>query len=764
MTPSRLRGTLKRQQHSRLNHLYAACPTVIYSIHPRTYDLTAISPSVAGLFGYRDLELLVVPSRWLSLIHPEDRSQALECLSRGTLETQQACQYRFKHKHLGYRWVQNIFQLVPQPHEPGLELIGCWLDRTEHQHSQMDLYHQDTLLAAVAKASQHFLTHDHFNMAVTKALAVVGSAARVDRIYVCEFKSSYQDTSPVSHLRYAWVKEAKSTSSWQLPWSIPSDLLPQREWYKALVRRQPFAQLTKAFSDQERSRLMQAGICSVLLLPIGVEEQLWGFMSIETCHLERLWSAQDTTILMTLVANFNGALRHHQKEAQLLHHAFHDPLTDLPNRALFLNRLQQSLKQTERYPGFLFAVLFLDLDRFKIINDSMGHSIGDQLLMGIAERLSASLRPGDTASRLGGDEFVVLLNGIQSVQDATTAAERLRQELILPFHLGVREVFIDVSIGITLSNFGYQDAEQIMQDADVAMYQAKSAGKGCHKVFNMGMQSQTMVRSQIETEMRRAIESQAFELYYQPIFCLSTGTITAFEALIRWYDSDHQLIATADLIDVAEESGMIQDLGLSVLQQACEQLHQWQQLPPYQSLHMSVNLSAKQLLMKELVRKMADILTKSKINPVHLKLELTESTIIRRDSATIAVLSQLRDLGLDLYLDDFGAGYSSLSYLYSLPISALKIDRSFIQRIDIGEEGQAIIRSILLLAHNLGLKVVAEGVENKTQLHYLHSLNCAYGQGFLFSPPLTAQGATSLLRSPENFKTQALQIQEMYAP
>lgn len=754
MTFPPLYGIVKSENQSQLHHLLATGPTVMYSSCPGTFELTAISQSVNSLFGYTDQDFLSEPTRWLSLIHPDDRALVLETLSQGALDAWQECEYRFFHKQLGYRWVQNIFQLVSNPATPGLELIGCWLDRTEQLKHRLAQQYRDTLLTAVAEASQYLLTGAHFNTSVTKVLALVGRAARVDRLYICELNTALNDTH-APQLRYAWVKKTEATSSLQLPWSVPADLISQRRWYQSLVRRIPFSQLTEDFCEIERSHLTRAGIYSVLLLPIFVEDQLWGFMSFETRQTERQWASTDITLLQTLGASLSGALKHHQKEAELLHHAFHDPLTNLPNRALFVNRLEQSLKQLQRYPDYLFAVLFLDLDRFKIINDSMGHAVGDQLLMGIAERLLASLRPGDTASRLGGDEFVILLNGIQSQEDATTTAERLRQQLTLPFNFGIHEIFVDVSIGISLSNFGYQNAEQILQDADVAMYQAKSAGKGCHKVFNTGMQSQTVARSQLETEMRRAIERQAFEIYYQPIVCLKTGAISAFEALIRWYDSNHQPIAATDLIGIAEESGMIQDLGLSVLQQACNQLRQWQRIPDYAALNISVNLSAKQLFHSDLVTKVADIVKAARINPTHLKLELTESSIIRNDPDTIALLSQLRDLGLELYLDDFGAGYSSLSYLYSLPINALKIDQSFVQRIDLGAEGQAIIRSILLLAHNLNLKVVAEGVENKVQLNYLNSLNCTHGQGFLFAPPLTARGATSLLRSQDRFEYQS---------
>jgi len=479
--------TFKSEQYSQFTHLTSACPAVIYSSRPVTCELTALSRSIASLFGYSEQDLLTKPTHWLSLIHPDDRTSVLAALSQGTFNHWQECEYRFLHKQLGYRWVQNIFQLATKPTGPGLDLVGCWLDRTQHQQLRIAQQRRDALLISVAEASQLLLMGAQFNPAVTKALAVVGSTAGVDRLYICELNASNPDNMLVPYLHDAWVRKTEATSDLQLPWSVPADALVQRRWYQMLLRRLPISQSTKNFCELERSHLMRAGVRSVLLLPIFVEDQLWGFMSLENCRVDQRWSTPSITILQTFVTSFSGALKHHQRETQLLHHAFHDPLTDLPNRALFLNRLEQSLKQLRRYPDYLFAVLFLDLDRFKIVNDSMGHTVGDQLLMGIAERLLASLRPGDTASRLGGDEFVILLNGIQSQEDATTTAARLRQQLTLPFDLGVHEVFIDVSIGITLSSFGYQSAEQVLQDADIAMYQAKSAGKGCHKVFKSNM-------------------------------------------------------------------------------------------------------------------------------------------------------------------------------------------------------------------------------------------------------------------------------------
>ncbi|MBD1861162.1 MULTISPECIES: EAL domain-containing protein [Trichocoleus] len=427
-----------------------------------------------------------------------------------------------------------------------------------------------------------------------------------------------------------------------------------------------------------------------------------------------------------------------QVEKQLLHDAFHDVLTGLPNRALFMDRLGLSIERSKRPGNNLFAVLFLDLDRFKVINDSLGHMIGDQLLISIARRLEACLRGGDTVARLGGDEFTILLDDISDLDDATRIANRIHHALQSPFNLQGQEVFTSVSIGIALSETGYDWPEDLLRDADTAMYRAKSLGRACHKVFDRTMHLRAVELLHLETDLRRAIERQELRLHYQPIVSLTTGRIHGFEALIRWQHPERGLMSPAEFIPVAEETGLIVPVGLWVLREACQQAQKWQkQFSTSFPLTMSVNLSGKQFSQPDLIGQIEQILQATALDARSLKLEITESVMMENAESATKMLLRLKALGVQLHIDDFGTGYSSLSYLHRFPIDQLKIDRSFVKRLGADDESAEIVRAIVTLAHNLGIHVTAEGVETAEQLTQLRALECEYGQGYFFFQPLT---------------------------
>jgi len=434
-----------------------------------------------------------------------------------------------------------------------------------------------------------------------------------------------------------------------------------------------------------------------------------------------------------------------QADKQLLHNAFHDALTGLPNRALFMDRLKHSVAQVAKGDGYSFGVLFLDLDRFKVVNDSLGHQIGDQLLTATARRIETCLRPGDIVARLGGDEFAVILDRVRHVSDAIQAAERIRQHLAAPFNLSGHEVFISASIGIALNQTASDKPDEILRNADTAMYRAKDQGRGCFELFDKGMHARNAALSQLETGLRRALVRGEFSVHYQPIISLETWRISGFEALIRWEHPEHGYISPLKFIPVAEESGLIIPIGQWVLREACEQLRVWQdQFPSDPPLSISVNLSGKQFLQADLTDQISQILTETDLNPSSLKIEITESAIIENIDGAALMLKRIKALGVRLSLDDFGTGYSSLSYLHRFPIDTLKIDRSFVSRINLPKNTE-IVRTILTLARNLGMDVVAEGVETRDQIIQLTGLNCEYVQGYLLSKPIDGRAMRDLI-------------------
>jgi diguanylate cyclase (GGDEF)-like protein len=429
-------------------------------------------------------------------------------------------------------------------------------------------------------------------------------------------------------------------------------------------------------------------------------------------------------------------------EEQLLHEAYHDMLTGLPNRALFTDRLGRAVMRTKRPVGYLFAVLFLDLDGFKVVNDSLGHMAGDQLLIGIGRRLEACVRAGDTVARLGGDEFAILVNDIRDVDDAVAIVDRIQRELSLPFPLGGHEVFTSASIGIASSDPRYDRPVEMLRDADTAMYRAKALGKAHHVVFDQAMHTSVVNRLRLETDLRRALDRNEFWVAYQPIVELETGRVAGFEALVRWQHPERGLVSPAEFIPAAEETGLIIPLDLWVFRDACHQMRTWHdEFPAALPLMLSVNLSSKQFAHLNLIDRIDEILAETGIDPTCLRLEITESAIMTQPEAATAKLRQIKERGISLSMDDFGTGYSSLSYLHKFPFNVLKIDRSFVSRIGPQGDDSEIVATIVALAHNLGMKVVAEGVETAEQVDRLRSLNCQYGQGYFFARPLAADAA-----------------------
>jgi len=433
-------------------------------------------------------------------------------------------------------------------------------------------------------------------------------------------------------------------------------------------------------------------------------------------------------------------------EERLIHDALHDDLTGLPNRSLFQDRLAHRLRQSRREKDRLFAVLFLDLDRFKVVNDSLGHQAGDELLVEVSRRLERAVRPGDTVARLGGDEFAILLEDVWDAGAAAHVAERVQRSLAQSIKLAGQEIVTGSSIGIALSATGYEKPEDVLRDADTAMYRAKSQGRGRHEVFDSAMHARAVTLLKLETDLRQAIEREEFVPHYMPIVSLESGRITGFEALARWNHPERGLVGPIDFIGVAEDAGLVIAVDRTILRQACRQLKAWhERFPESGRLTVSVNLSGKEFRQQDLVECVEQAIRDTGIDSACLCVEITENVLIESTEQASQMLGDLRRLGVQIYLDDFGTGYSSLSYLQRFPIDAVKIDRSFVKRMGPKREGHEIVRAIITLTHNLGMRVIAEGVETTDQLGELRMLRCGFGQGMLFSKPVAADDAAMLV-------------------
>lgn len=454
-----------------------------------------------------------------------------------------------------------------------------------------------------------------------------------------------------------------------------------------------------------------------------------------------------------------------QAEALLQRHAFYDDLTNLPNRDLFLDRLQRSIAVSRRHRDFKFAVLFIDIDEFKVFNESLGHAAGDELLIQIARRLSCCLRGADTVSRPallgseqlpaidstlarpGGDEFVVLLDELRDPSDGVRVSERIRERLDIPFAVNGQEIVVTASIGIVFGSNTASEAPDVLRDAEIAMYRAKRGGKARCEVFDAAMQAEAVKRLQLETDLRKGLELDEFRVHYQALVTLPSPQIVGFEALTRW-ERPQGLVPPAEFINVADETGIILPLNRKLLREACEQVCRWEvEYPSHHApLSISVNITAKQFAQPDLPNQIGEILQQTRIDPSRVDLEITENIAMADAGQSGHMLSELKALGVRLSIDDFGTGYSSLCRLKHFPVDALKIDRSFIWDMEGDAETHEIVRTIIMLAHSLGLKVVAEGIETRAQLEMLAELRCDMGQGYLFSKPSDAGTTAKCLK------------------
>ncbi|MBR8829089.1 MAG: EAL domain-containing protein [Gomphosphaeria aponina SAG 52.96 = DSM 107014] len=686
-----------RESQERLDSILSSLEDIVWSALPANSQFIYLNRAVEKISGRPVSQFFEQPGLWEEIVDSEDREkveQASRLLSEKGINKD--VEYRILRPDGEVRWLRDRAHLIYDANNTAIRIDGIAMDITERK------------LAAekISKSEEQFR--------LTFELAPIGMA-----IISLDGKIEQINQALCDSLGYS-AKELLGRKF--------TDFISNTE--------------DKAVNAVLRNKLLIGEI---------------SHFKRETCYRAKDGTNVHTILQVSVLRDAQGQPLHILKqvvdisdrkriEEQLLHDAVHDGLTGLPNRLLFIDRIEQAINRSKRSKNYLFAVLFLDLDDFKLVNESknMGLLIGDALLMAIAHKLQTCIRPGDTVARLGGDEFAILLDDIESEDEAIELAQKINLELKSPFQLSLQPIFTSASIGITFSSIGYEKGEDVLRDADVTMYRAKQAGKSRYAIFDSMMHDKILRRLQIETDLRRAIEASEFVCYYQPLISLKTNKLIGFEALIRWQHPREGLISPGEFIPIAEETGLIVPIGEWILREACQQLQTWQQKSS-QILTVSVNLSSRQLQEADLLEKIDQILGETKLNPKYLKLEITESILMENIEAATQLFSQIKERGIKLSLDDFGTGYSSLSYLHRFPIDTLKVDRSFVKRMGAKGENNEIVRAIVTLAHNLGMDVIAEGIETKEQLMQLKQLGCDVGQGYLLAKPLAQKAAENLI-------------------
>jgi diguanylate cyclase (GGDEF)-like protein len=629
---------------------------------------------------------------------------------------------------------------------PESDLIRTFIIReiTEQKQAELELKQRDRLLQGVAKAANYLLAEMNYDLAIEKALAALGEATNVERVYLFQTHPHPVSGEMSISMQCEWIKSGAETS--HSHWQNQSYQTPGLErWYSKLFQGETISDFTQIFSPEEQKLLMGDHIKSLLFVPLRLETQFWGCLGLVECKSERYWSKHEESSLITMAASISGARQRQQIEEKIRYQAMHDLLTGLPNRLRFNDILNQGLQKIIQ-PEESIAVMFLDLDRFKIINDTLGHTVGDDLLKIVAQRIRDTIRIEDVVARWGGDEFTIFLPRVTEIPPIIQIAENILQTLEDAFYINGHELYISSSIGIALLDKDSPDAETLIQHADAALYYAKNEGRNNYQFYKESLSQKNPELLNLEKNLRHAMKRKELMLYYQPRVNITTGKITGMEALLRWNHSEMGVISPAVFIPLAEKSGLIISIGEWALRQACIQNKAWQDAG-YQPITIAVNLSPQQFDQPKLVEILTDILTETQLKPEFLELEITETTAIADINFTTTALQNLAEMGLLLSIDDFGTGYSSLNRLQVLPFHNLKIDQSFIKELTTDPKVAHIIQAIVTLGQSLGLRLIAEGVEHPAELEFLRSINCDEVQGYLLYRPLSVEQATEALKN-----------------
>ena len=629
---------------------------------------------------------------------------------------------------------------------PESDLIRTFIIReiTEQKQAELELKQRDRLLQGVAEAANYLLAEMNYDLAIEKALAALGEATNVERVYLFQTHPHPVSGEMSISMQCEWIKSGAETS--HSHWQNQSYQTPGLErWYSKLFQGETISDFTQIFSPEEQKLLMGDNIKSLLFVPLRLETQFWGCLGLVECKSERYWSKHEESSLITMAASISGARQRQQIEEKIRYQAMHDLLTGLPNRLRFNDILNQGIQKIIQ-PEESIAVMFLDLDRFKIINDTLGHTVGDDLLKIVAQRIRDTIRIEDVVARWGGDEFTIFLPRVTEIPPIIQIAKNILQTLEDAFYINGHELYISSSIGIALLGKDSPDAETLIQHADAALYYAKNEGRNNYQFYKESLSQKNPELLNLEKNLRHAMKRKELMLYYQPRVNITTGKITGMEALLRWNHSEMGVISPAVFIPLAEKSGLIISIGEWALRQACIQNKAWQDAG-YQPITIAVNLSPQQFDQPKLVEILTDILTETQLKPEFLELEITETTAIADINFTTTALQNLAEMGLLLAIDDFGTGYSSLNRLKVLPFHNLKIDQSFIKELTTDPKVAHIIQAIVTLGQSLGLRLIAEGVEHPAELEFLRSINCDEVQGYLLYRPLSVEQATEALKN-----------------
>ncbi|HYP54929.1 MAG TPA: EAL domain-containing protein [Solirubrobacterales bacterium] len=699
-----------------------------------------VSPQIEQILGYTPEEWMADPGLWVRQLHPEDREAVLEQEARKAAEggTGPPIDYRMTTRSGDIVWI--LDEAVIEPDEQGTPIWhGVLYDITERKNTEGELRRAAAQQAAVARLGRHALQDGDPVKLRETAVALMTEIDGVEA--ACIWEAGREGR----RLQLSAGQEAKGLE-------IEPRASAARDSHVGAALDSGLHVIVDDWSAERRFSMPPAlkalGVRSSLAVPIAGKEQPFGVFDIHSTEPSR-FTPQDVHFVQASANVLADALERHTADEALRHRVLHDALTGLPNRLSFIDSVREALLRATA-SGSPVGVLFLDLDHFKLINDSIGHHAGDELLRAVAPRLRSHLRPGDIVARFGGDEFGILVDRLTDEDEAIAIAGRVGDAFTEAYSMGGADHFVTASIGIAVarpSTLEPIDADMLIRDADAAMYRAKEGGRGRCEVFDADMRARAMRRLEIERELRHALDRDELELRYQPVVALDSGEIVALEALVRWRHPHRGVLEPSEFVEVAEDSGLIEPIGKWVQEVACRQALGWHERRPDQRpLDIAVNLSARQVARRDLADSVAEILARTGLDPVNLRLEITESVLVEESARATETLRALSKLGVRLVLDDFGTGYSSLAYLNRFPFDALKIDRSFIDGLGVERERTAIVEAVLGMARALSLDAIAEGVESEAQVAELRRLGCDFAQGHLFSRPLAPERVTQLLR------------------